>query len=457
MKKNLLHLLVASCALILPGLTATAQWQHVGAPNFAAGAVKYTSMVLAKDTPVVAFRDNSAGGAGKVTVMRYDGNGWGSVGNTGFTTNRIKDVSLAADSATGHLYVAYIDSIDGIHVDQYDGTTWSNVGGTGFVSNVQADEIKMLVAGDGTPYIGYLDANHSYKANMMKYAGGSWQQVGLANFSTQSSTWVDFAIDHYGTPYAVSEYTANPELIEVSKFDGSSWAAVGTVGFDTASYATQVALAIGPNNQPYVAVSYHNNHYPIKVWTYNGAWSLIGGQAATAAYAADVDLAVNSLNLPVISYADYNGSYQQSVKYYNGSAWIQLGSADFTSGEADFGSLAINSRNDVYLAYEDYSNSYGATVDVYLHNVGVHEVAGLKSFTLYPNPSKGKYRISYQPEQTGAVSLMVSDMTGRTVLQKTMSDSNGTEEIDLTGMVSGVYALQVKTATGMETRLLELQ
>ncbi len=457
MKKNLLHLLTPICAATLSYLPVMAQWQHVGTPNFAAGAVKYTSMVLSRDTPVVAYRDNSAGGAGRVSVMRYDGIGWGAVGNTGFTANRVKEVSLAADSATGQLYVAYQDTVDGIHVDKFDGINWVNVGGTGYVANAQADEITMLVAGDGTPYIGYRDGNQSYKANVMKYTGGSWQQVGNADISGAASAQLAFAIDHYGRPYAVSEYSS-AELIQVQRFDGSTWVDVGQSGFDTASYATPVSIAIGDNNQPYVALSYHDSHYPVKAWTYNGSsWILIGGQPATGTYAEDVRIAVNHQNVPVITYADYNGNYQLSARYYNGSTWVPLGPADFTTGEADYAALAINSRNDVYVGYEDFGNSNGATVDIYLHNVGVHEVPGLEGFSLYPNPSRGKYQISFSQEQAGEVSLIVSDMTGRIALQRTESNSRGKEVLDLTGLAPGTYALQVKTATGMENRLLELQ
>jgi hypothetical protein len=442
---------------LLTGGRSFGQWQHVGAAGFASGAAANISMVIGKnDTPIVGFRDNGAGG-GKATVMYYTNNTWISMGNTGFSPNAVNEVSMAADTARNNIYIAYIDSVAGVTVAQYNGTGWTLLGAPGFTANTQSDNLKMLVAPDGTPYLGFLDDNQSYKANMMKYTGGSWSQVGTTNFSTLAGYKVAFAIDRNNVPYAAIASSSYPETVEVQKFDGASWVDVGTTAFDTSSYGTKIALAIDTNNRPYVAMTANASPYAAHVWGYNGSrWVMIGGPA-TAGDAEELNLAISGKNLPVLSYSDYaNSSYKASVVYYNGVSWNSLGNTDFTAAEADFTSLAINSRNDVFVAYEDFANGNGPTVDEYLHNTGIHDAPGLAGFKLYPNPNNGKFRISYTATQPGETELSVSDMMGRIVWQDART-GNGTESIDLSSISTGLYTLQVKTTAGIETRLVEIK
>jgi hypothetical protein len=245
----------------------------------------------------------------------------------------------------------------------------------------------------------------------------------------------------------------------VQKFDGSNWVDVGSTTFDTASYATGISLAIGPNNRPYVAATYHDGNNEAKVWSYNGtSWILIGGQPATSIDAEEVKLAISKTGVPVLSYIDYSTSdHKASVKFFNGVSWNFLGNQAFTGAQADYSSLAINSLGDVFLAYEDYANGNGATTDVYLHNTGIHDEPGIAGFNVYPNPNTGKFQISFKAVQAGEVSLSFTNMMGQKVWEDTRSGYSGQESVDLSNLAKGLYALQVKTETGTENRLIEIK
>lgn len=458
MKSKSLPLLLLAAALGLGSPSFAQPWQHVGTPGFSSGGVERTSLAIgANDMPIVAFRDNSASGNGKLTVMKYSSGSWSNMG-TNISTNAVWEVSLATDSATGTPYVAYVDSVLSVCVVKYNGSSWTAVGSAGITTNNQADLVKMLVAGDGTPYIGFRDGNQSYLSNMMKYSGGSWSLVGTGNFSSVAAGAASFAIDHNGTPYAASAGSGFPETIQLQKFNGSNWITVGAMDFDTSSFATNISLAIAPNNQPYVGLTYHDGSYQVKAWTYNGSsWLRVGGDVTTTD-AEEVNIVVSKQGVPLVSYSDYdNLTYKITVSKFIGGVWSALGNTNFTAARADYSSLAVNSVGDVFVAYEDYGNAYGATVDEYLHNVGIHEANGLTAFNLYPNPNTGKFQISFKAAQAGDVQLSVTNMMGQQVWQDTRSASNGTESIDLSSVAKGLYTLQVKTTAGAENRLVEIK
>jgi hypothetical protein len=438
-------------------LTASAQWLPVGPPSFTGSGVMYTSMAIGKnDTPFVAYRDNSAAGGGRLGVKKYAAGSWASVGTTWVNADAVQSVSLAIDTATGHLFVACYDSLESVIVFEYNGTDWDSLGTSGFVANNQLGQIQMLVAGDGTPYIGYIDGNQSYKANMMKYSGGSWAQVGAANFSSQSGTYITFALDHHGVPYAASQASGYPETIEVQKFDGNSWVAVGGV-FDTSSYATQISLAIDTNNNPYVALTHHDAPYQTAVWGYIGAaWHKIG-QNVTAGDAEELNLKATNQNTLIISYIDYtNTMHQISVSRYTPAGWNLLGNQDFSAGTAEYSSLAVSSKGDVYVAYKDDATGYGATVKEYLHTTAINTVSTLAAFKLYPNPNNGRFEVSFEQSTATDMTIAVTDMMGRTVWQDTRT-ATGSIAIDLFGITKGLYTLQVKTNDGISNSLVEIR
>ncbi|MGE5480307.1 MAG: T9SS type A sorting domain-containing protein [Chloroflexota bacterium] len=71
--------------------------------------------------------------------------------------------------------------------------------------------------------------------------------------------------------------------------------------------------------------------------------------------------------------------------------------------------------------------------------------ASLSTFTLTPNPSSGKMRMTMLVPEKGDYSLSISDMQGVTVYEETINAKSASVEKDLTldKLVSGVYLYKV--------------
>ena len=438
-------------------LPSFGQWQIVGTPGFTGNSVASPSMTIIGDTPVIGYRDNGFNG-GKATVQMYVNNAWTDIGLGGFSINAVSEVSMASDSATGTPYIAYIDTALGFTVSQYDGFAWAYLGLSGFYG--AGDQISLVIAGNGTVYIGYRDTL-TKKANMQMFTSGSgWSQLGAANFSSAGGNVVAFAVDHFGVPYAATSLN-NGGGIQVQKYNGSSWVTVGNTGFDTAYLSTKISIAIGANNEPYVALTSQNSPYAADVWTFNGTSWTNGNASTNTTNAKYVSIAVTNLGAPVLSYVDNNSGSKASVSVFNGSSWAPLGTADFSSGGIATPSLALSNNGTVYVGYVDLANGNAATVET--HSApgapanSINEVSGLASFKLYPNPTDGQFQISYQSIKTGDVVLSATDMLGQTVWQQTSTAGSEAISVDLSSVAKGLYVLQVIAPEGSAKQLVEIK
>jgi len=67
------------------------------------------------------------------------------------------------------------------------------------------------------------------------------------------------------------------------------------------------------------------------------------------------------------------------------------------------------------------------------------------ALSVFPNPTNGNFKIEYNLPEDGDVSLVLTDITGRTVYQESFSGSAGLYEhsLDLANQVAGLYLLKV--------------
>ncbi len=79
-------------------------------------------------------------------------------------------------------------------------------------------------------------------------------------------------------------------------------------------------------------------------------------------------------------------------------------------------------------------------------------------FTVFPNPSTGKFIIKFQSEDAGDVDVFVYDVLGRKVVQKTYKNlSNDFEqEMNLQDVAGGIYILSVKRGNKMSSHKIRI-
>ena len=126
------------------------------------------------------------------------------------------------------------------------------------------------------------------------------------------------------------------------KFNGSSWELVGSAGF-SAGYVEHISLALDASGTPYVAYSdIDNNSGKASVMKFTGngttGWELVGSAGFSTGQADSISLALDASGTPYVAYRDLTNVAKASVKKFNGSSWELVGSEGFS---ADMGALHI--------------------------------------------------------------------------------------------------------------------
>lgn len=78
---------------------------------------------------------------------------------------------------------------------------------------------------------------------------------------------------------------------------------------------------------------------------------------------------------------------------------------------------------------------------------GVNSIAKLTGFGIHPNPNSGKFNVQFSTEaMIDDLELRITNVTGQTVYQNNYKYQGGTfnKEVDLTGIASGVYIVEVQ-------------
>jgi hypothetical protein len=149
-------------------------WSAVGSAGFSStiastanGTLQAFAMhALSCSEIYVAYSDNA--NLARVTVMKWNGSTWSTVGTGGFSAGVAIQISIKALN-NGEIYVAFNDTTVGKEtVMKWNGSTWTNVGTAGFTAGGVLDtSLQVLSASE--IYVAQRDAGNSGKATVMKY------------------------------------------------------------------------------------------------------------------------------------------------------------------------------------------------------------------------------------------------------------------------------------------------
>ena len=369
--KNLYQLTTLLIALLISLSLSAQQWDNVGNAGFSAGVTEYNDMAMdGNDTPYVVFRDNS--NSGKVTVMKFNGNAWETVGTAGFSADAASYISIAINS-NGIPYVAYKDfgtsGNGGITVKKFNGTVWETVGSEGF-SGSYIFYTDIAINSNGTPYVVYSSGGSINKPTVKKFDGNDWVTVGNPAFSTSYVGSTCIAINSNDIIYVGYSDGGSSDKATVMSFnDGANiWAVVGIAGFSTGDVYSP-SIAINNTDTPYVVYSDDGNSLKATAMKFNGtAWVPVGNaNGFSVSYTAFTDIAISSNGILYVVYRDAGNSLKATVMKFNEGAnvWETVGSAGFSAGQANYTSISINSSGKPYVVYQDGGNSNKATVMKY--------------------------------------------------------------------------------------------
>lgn len=380
------------------------EWETIG-ENFSVGTTFSNQIVLDGNTPYMSFRDYNNGT--KPTVMKYEAGNWICLGGTmGFTNEATQEIN-SNNSQTdliitpdGIPYFGYIESTEGnnINVKKYNFTdgVWEIVGAPGSLG-ASYTNISMASYQD-MPYIAFTSDIWPYKANVMKFNGSEWLQVGQPDFTMDAANYHSLAIAPDGTPYIVYNGGENMYGINIMKYNGSDWVNVGNENlFTYTPYNPDIFVM--PDGVPYVAYKSTTDNGAVGVVKkFNGSiWETVGG-AFHNENADDPSLAIGPDGYLYLSYTGYsiNDRYIY-VKRFNGMVWEQIGN-NYPVTSVHGTKLAIKPDGQFYVSYNDITNGLKVGVIRYNGNqwvpVGLDDIsAGIAHFPDIEITPDGHYAI----------------------------------------------------------------
>ena len=343
------------------------QWQYVGSPGLG-NAGPYAIAISKNNIPYIVYRDSVTG---KAVVQKFMGGAWLTVGSN-VSAGKVGFLKIAIDD-NGVPYVCFNDSsfTGNITVRKFNGTSWVNVGLPKFAqvySIGQVFEPQMAIDGNNIPYvavaqnfpIGYLHLS------VYKFNGASWD-----NISSDANNFFEFAftVDKVNNvPYILFDDQAYTKQATVSKYVGGSWYNVGLADFTNAPIGVYyLAIKVDKTGTPVVAMQDNDGFERLSVFKFaNGMWNLIGSERFSQCHSFFTSLALDKNNYPVVAFRDNfspnNGGL--IVMNFSGSGnWRKVGNRNFAMSDQLLSeTLAIDTNNIPYVAFNDLN--YGGKLSV---------------------------------------------------------------------------------------------
>ncbi|MFP5439501.1 MAG: GEVED domain-containing protein [Bacteroidia bacterium] len=327
-------------------------WENVGpAENTSAGGSSFNNLIIQNGSYFLSYYDLSVT---KGSVQKFNGSDWSYVGETaGITTGSATYNALAIDSQ-GVLYysnqIGYPGS--GMEVRQYGASAWSLLP---LVTSGAVNSQALITADDVV-----FAYNNENNGTVKRYINGAWEQVGNTGFSA-GATFAEMAVSSTGTIYTCNVAGGNVQVYQHDAGTASGdWVLAGGTVVDNASGFEQYTsdIAIDSNNNLYVAyVSNSTNGQKLNVKKFDGtAWIQVGSANFSPGKVQHVAIAVTAGGTPYVVASRWENDNMLKNTAYKFDAdtntWSTYGGEYISNGQATYNDIAIDEANHyLVLAY----------------------------------------------------------------------------------------------------------
>ena len=429
--KNLLF----SILILLVSLTINAQtWYEVGNGGFSNGEAGQQRIAYDGNTMYVAYTDFT--NDFKVTVKKYNGTNWETVGQEGFT-GQADQMDFVIENGQFFLIYSWINNI---YAMTLSGGNWITIGASPFANGSYAS----LSVFAGVPYVVFEDNNAGYKTSVKKFDGANWVNVGNYGFSPSSNIYItDIEVTSSGIYICYGDEDLDTKLT-VMKFDNNTWTVIGTEGFSEYYHQGYNTLAIH-NGSPYVVTWKPDTHGA--VYRFDGSnWVQVGADITTGE-GRDFYLTNSPQGDLYVAFCDLGLNNKAELKKLNNSVWESVG-GEISKGNADYLSVAFDNNGVPFVAYKDWWYQRKTTVMTYGQVVnGVNNIENISAVEVYPNPATNMINIQNN-HNTAIQKVVVFNQVGQEVYVSTESISSGAVlEIDISNFGTGIFFIQTQSDT----------
>jgi len=236
-------------------------WEKVAESD----APNYVTIAIDKNDDIyIAYKRAVVEGTtmlGKAAVFKLEGASWEPLGADSLSVDNINLYAFALDSK-GMPYIFYTDQYTNkVTVKKFDGDDWQTVGTEGFAS--AEEELSIALDSSDTPYIFYSAAN--YALNVMMFNGESWIDVDSGEVKAIKGGYhPTIAIDSGDTPYVAYSDKGSQYKGTVKKFNGQDWENFGDPFTSGILPLQTMRFVLDPQDIPYVAFMEGESAFPQK-------------------------------------------------------------------------------------------------------------------------------------------------------------------------------------------------
>ncbi len=272
----------------------------------------------------------------------------------------------------------YTDNANGdkATVMRFNDGNWEVVGSAGFSAGV-AFYTTIAFDSNDRLYVAYADSVYGFSGIMMKFMDNNWVEESAGRFSEGQALSISIDFDSKDVPYVsfsdgnynFGEDILSPVVAKIMSYDhGDFW---------TKSYPlfteimSSTSFALDSNDNIYMTYSasgdygdvYGSKVIELKENKLGSALNDVGSSNFSEGEAFYTTIAFDSNDIPYVVYSDgENLKKATAKKYIEGVSWVDVGSGGFSTIEAEYISIAFDSSDILYVVYSDFVNGYKATV-----------------------------------------------------------------------------------------------
>jgi hypothetical protein len=166
---------------------------------------------------------------------------------------------------------------------------------------------------------------------------------------------------------------------------------------------------------------------------------------------AQADILWNIISLGTVAFSDGGSSFGTSYTWDFGDGSPLISTSTPSTSHTYF----VTGLYTITVIANTSCSADTTVFQIPINSVGIHEGAGIRDLSLYPNPTAGGMTVAFSSLTDGMVEYTLYTMTGQAIVRSshyTARGEAGQLDLDLSHLPGGVYVLSMETPLGVTRR-----